>query len=66
MSNEGSSPKGLAKEMGPAILTRLVVPTTNLGTDLEVSYVTLKIFIFYIISYYGHLDLRRHQHQEAS
>ena len=36
---EGSSPKGLAKEMGLAILTRPVVLRPNLWTGLEVSYV---------------------------
>ena len=53
---EGSSPKGLAKKIGLAILTRLVVPRPNLWTGLEVSYVILK-------KYYSHLNLRRHQHQ---
>ena len=36
---EGSLPKVLAKEMGLAILTRLVIPRPNLWTGLEVSYV---------------------------
>ena len=55
---EGSSPKGLAKKIGLAILTRLVVPGPNPLTGLEVSYVILK-------KYYSHLDLRRHQHQRG-
>ena len=56
---EGSSSKGLAKKIGQAILNRLVVPGPNLWTGLEISYIILK-------KYYSHLDLRRHQHQEAS
>ena len=42
---EGSLPKGLSKQMGLAVLTRLMVSRPKLGTGLEVSFVFLRNII---------------------